>query len=1162
MRKRLPALLVVLLFISGPGAQFGGSEAGGGDRGIELYDDSDVWTDPLDDLSHVYVPPGGLVRTEVTGGQAQLKAGQSTGWIASSVISAKAGMRYDYVFIDAHTPGNSYINVSILNASEETTEIGFANETIWGFKLQEGPYLSISSISWKTYPDIRIQANLVADGTDRPVLYAWSLHYLGLEVWRDDFLWPGKIADHRGLNFTGDALEVNLTSMSESGGGSYEEFPTIVCSGEYPGVDVFYANAQLTGYEDRSIVNLGAWSNSMTYDDLNGDGYYDLVVEMWVGHIRILWGDSSGTWSLARATKLDDPSGPQEVATGDFDGDGEVDLVVAQSSNTKIYLNKGEGSFVDSTDITIPMGGSRVSTGDLDGDGYDDILVSVSGDAKVFMGGDGGPDTTADITFTTSNCGDTLIEDVDGDGHLDVILGERNGGKANVYLGSRSGPDTTADHSLTVSGDVGVCEAGDLNGDGYTDLIYYTGSGSSYRMEIFEGGPTGWSDSRKHTDITHDNSGDALCVADLDKDGYEDLLQIQSVGGSSYNLKIWFGDNSWPSTPDISKTTGYDNSVVAMVPKGSGGSRAYRGTLTTEPITLPSPYEQKWDMLDLVGSMPMNTTMTVSVLDAVTEDPIAGYEDLSDWNLDLSGIDPVLHRVIQVQVTIASEFNTTTPVLERILVKWMDRRVWRDEFYGDGKVERMLNLDVASGQLAKGSVGGPSPDLIFPSLRGDDYYNTTPLAFSDAGANDYLAWKPLEFNVRGTSAADTADVNNDGYLDIVFSVQQTAARVFGTQSPLYLGGPLGMAATPEHRFDTTGASDVVLEDINADGYVDVVFAQMQKGYDDFSVNSTLYWGSADGWSDTPDVEFATKGASDVEVFDLDNDDDLDLAFACYRDSGTLTDSMVFLQGTNGFCATAPDHTMLTRGATAVAAGDLDNDGNVDLVFANSIYQGSAEIDSYIFWGRPVLRWEVLPEGLATSGATDVKVVDLDGDGRLDIVFANYWDDSLDYEVDSVAYMATTNPREFIARAATMVPTAGATAVAVVDLDGTGWMDLVFSCQRNTTTYKVPSVVYLGGASGWSDTPDIEIPTEGASDVVATRLSEYGTGGYLSVPIAVDDPLRDTGTLHTLRYSANMGASISGQVSIVDSYTLEVLGETSLRSGTNEWDVSGLFRVSE
>ncbi|MCK4969411.1 MAG: VCBS repeat-containing protein, partial [Thermoplasmata archaeon] len=409
---------------------------------------------------------------------------------------------------------------------------------------------------------------------DRPVLYAWSLYYLGLEVWRDDFVWPGKIADHRGLNFTGNALEVNLTSMSGAGGGSYEEFPTIVCSGEYPGVDVFYANAQLDGYEDRSIVNLGAWSNSMTYDDLNGDG--------------------------------------------------EIDLVVAQSSNTKIYLNKGEGSFVDSTDITIPMGGSRVSTGDLDGDGYYDILVSVSGDAKVFMGGDGGPDTTADITFTTSNCGDTLIEDVDGDGHLDVILGERNGGKANVYLGSRSGPDTTADHTLTVLGDVGACEAGDLNGDGYTDLIYYTGSPSSYRMEIFEGGPTGWSDSRKHTDITHDNSGDALCVADLDKDGYEDLLQIQSVGGSSYNLKIWFGDNSWPSTPDISKTTGYDNSVVAMVPKGSGVSRAYRGTLTTEPITLPSPYEQKWDMLDLVGSMPMNTTMTVSVLDAVTEDPIAG----------------------------------------------------------------------------------------------------------------------------------------------------------------------------------------------------------------------------------------------------------------------------------------------------------------------------------------------------------------------------------------------------------------------------------------------------------------------------------------------------------------------------------------------------------
>ncbi|MCJ2541266.1 MAG: VCBS repeat-containing protein, partial [Candidatus Thermoplasmatota archaeon] len=318
--------------------------------------------------------------------------------------------------------------------------------------------------------------------------------------------------------------------------------------------------------------------------------------------------------------------------------------------------------------------------------------------AKVFMGDANGPSTSAAITFSTTNCGDTLIQDVDGDGHLDVVMGERNGGKANIYLGSRDGPDTTSDYSLSVADDVDACEAGDINGDGHTDLLFYSGSGSSYRLYIFEGNSQGWSDSRRHADITHNDNGNTLFTADLDKDGFEDILQVQSVS-SNYRLKVWYGDTAWPSTPDIVKVSGYDNSVVVAMPKDSGGTRAYRGTFITEPISLAATVNKKWDMLDLTGTMPMNTSMTLSVVEAASGDPITGYEDLTEWNVDLVGIDPDMYRTIQVEVTITSEFNWTTPVLDRILVKWMDLRVWRDELYGDGKVGRILGLEVDSGNL-------------------------------------------------------------------------------------------------------------------------------------------------------------------------------------------------------------------------------------------------------------------------------------------------------------------------------------------------------------------------------------------------------------------------------------------------------------------------------
>jgi uncharacterized membrane protein len=1149
------------MFSLGPMAQTGGTVGGGEDRGPGPFVESSVWTDSLDDLSHVFVPTGGLIGVEVTGGQAQLKTGVDDGWIASSIISARPGMRYDYVHIDALTPGNSYINITVMNASAESLEVGYANKTIDEFKLKEGPYLSLLDLKWVDYPDIRIQVNLVADGTDRPVVLAWSLYYLDEEAWRDDFLWPGRMSDHRGLNFTNGDLEVNLTSMGGTGsGGDYDAYPPIVGSGEYGGPDVYYVNAAGDGYNDRIEIGMGGWASGLTLDDLNNDGYFDLLFQMWVGRLEILWGDSSGTWSASRTTRLNNLNGPQETATGDFDGDGWFDIAITQSGSSIVYMNNGDGTFADPPDFTISMGGSRVSTGDLDRDGYDDILLSDDDVAKVFMGSASGPSTSAAITFSTAACGDTLIQDVDGDGHLDVVLGERNGGKTNVYLGARDGPDTTADYSLSVADDVGACEAGDINGDGYTDLLFYSGSGSSYRLYIFEGNSQGWSDSRRHADITHNDNGDALFTADLDKDGFEDILQLQSVGGS-YRLKVWYGDTTWPSTPDIVKVSGYAYSVVVAMPKDSGGLRAYRGTFTTEPISLAWTKNKKWDMLDLTGSMPKNTSMTLSVVEAATGDPISGYEDITEWNVDLAGIDPDMYSTIQVEVTVESEFNWTTPILDRILVKWMDRREWRDEFYGAGKVDRFLGLGVASGALGAAVLGGTGPQLLFPSIVGDEDYTPPPMAFLDAGGLDYLSLPPMEFIAKGTSAVDVADVNGDGYADVAFAVHRTGPAAFGTNSPLFIGSPMGLREQPVHTFNTIGAMDVVLRDLDKDGYMDVVFAQERIATDDYAVNSSLFWGSSEGWADAPDVEFVTSGASDVEAVDLNGDGLMDLVFACFRSTSPTTDSLVFMQGAAGFNGTSPTHELATHGARAVASGDLDGDTNVDLVFANNFQTGFTEIDSFIFWGTPGGGFDSTPTGLPTKGAMDVKVADLNDDDDLDIVFANSMDNSLRPEVDSAVYL-NGGSGSFGTGPDVTLPTAGATGVAVADLDGTGRMDILFSCERNSTTYQVPSLVYLGGGSGWSSTPDIYIPTEGASDVMVAHLIGHGDGGYLSVPIALDDPPRATGTVHTFRYSASVGPSITGTLRLVDKDTWEVLGENQLRSGTHEWDVRGLFSVRE
>ena len=245
----------------------------GWDEGFIATRSDPVWTDPLDDLSHVYVPTGGLIGVEVSGGSAHLKTGSDSGWLASEIITCPPGYRYDLVMLEVDTPGDSKVQLSILNASADPSEVGFANETIGTFKLMEVTDLPMSSIGPFRYPAIRIQVNLVASGADRPSLLSWTLYYIGLDMWRDDFRGSGKMMEHSNINFTGDALEVDLSASATGGGpavGEYDPYPTIAIAG-YSATRFLYPNAGHTGYQDDETIT-ATYAYSVDIEDLNKDG--------------------------------------------------------------------------------------------------------------------------------------------------------------------------------------------------------------------------------------------------------------------------------------------------------------------------------------------------------------------------------------------------------------------------------------------------------------------------------------------------------------------------------------------------------------------------------------------------------------------------------------------------------------------------------------------------------------------------------------------------------------------------------------------------------------------------------------------------------------------------------------------------------------------------
>lgn len=969
-------------------------------------------------------------------------------------------------------------------------------------------YLSFSGVNGLTLSENKQVVKIESDKFD-------PLNYQGLKVWDA----AGRVLTSR-IELSGNTV-VLLTRTD-----SATVFPItvdpIIANGTPSNANKFLESNQASSNMGTSVSSAG---------DLNGDGYSDLAVsvpsytnnEINEGAIYVYHGSSTGISTTPQkiiesnrgSTKLG-----SSVTAADVNGDGYSDLVAGapnygnfQYNEGAVYIYHGSSTGVSSTPAVILesnqnygcLGCSVACAGDVNGDGYSDIIAgaytysngqSYEGGAFVYHGSSSGVSSTPALLLesnqSTANFGASVsgAGDLNGDGYSDVVVGANlydNGqtdeGAAFIYHGSSSGVSSTPVIQLERNQagaymGFSVSFAGDVNGDGYSDVVvganYYdngqTDEGAAF---IYQGSSSGVSSTPAL--LLESNQGSARFggsvsgAGDVNGDGYGDLIV-----GAGY----------------------YSNGQAS-----EGAAFVYQGSST-----------------GVVGTA-------------------ASMIESDQANAILGGF------LFGEGVSSAGDLN------------------------GDGYSDIVIGcLLYDNGQTDEGA------SLVFHGSSNGVATTASKNLESDQ-ASAYF----------GVSVSSAGDVNGDGYSDLIVGApqysngQSNEGAIF-----IYYGSSAGLSGTPSVTVESNKASAFLgcsvawAGDINGDGYGDVVAGS--KGYSNGQTDEgavLVFHGSSGGVSSTASIVLesnqanAQMGGSVAGAGDLNGDGYSDLVVGVLKYSNGQTAegaAFVYKGSATGVSSTAnmvleSNQSNAGMGSSVAAAGDVNGDGFGDLVVGAATYDNGQTDEGVVFvyhgssWGIsgiPAVTLEV-NQANALLGGSVSSAGDVNADGYSDLLIgASAYDNGQTDEGAVFLYHGSSGGLSGTATTVLECNQAGAgfgTSLACVgDLNGDGYSDLAVGATSysNGQSNEGAGFVYYGSSSGISNTASATLEVDQASANLGSSLSAAGDingDGYSDLAIGAylyDNGQTDEGAAFIYQGN-NGGSSNRNQLRLFNTGTVTPLG---------------------
>ena len=641
-----------------------------------------------------------------------------------------------------------------------------------------------------------------------------------------------------------------------------------------------------------SAFGYSAATGQVAVGDFNGDGKLDVATSGG----SVLLGLGNGNFQPGPSFS---PTGIS-IAAGDFNGDGKTDLALVEggctgsidvllgSANGALTLNHTYGFTGDG-----PCPTGSLALGDLNGDGRLDIAVADSGGGgnaqdpgtgiQILLGNSDGsftPEFLSPLPQFSPGSTSTLIADFNGDGKKDVAIASASSGII-LYLGNGDGTVQPP----TIWGSPASLEAfGDLNKDGHQDLVELLSGGVGV---VFGNGDGTFQAQASYFDGTPSSDVSSISTSDFNSDGSLDLFVASFVEfEGNPQVETWLGSGNGgfqgsppqgaggfaicgTATGDINGD-GKQDEIVSMC---SGGIGAYlgNGDGTFQPQTFPSDDES----------------------DAITAGDLNG-----DGKVDL----------------ISSDGGNLEVLLGN----------------GNGTFQAPMSYPCGSfcSALRLGDLNGDGmADVVAADSSGNKL-----VVFMGNGDGTFKPGVPYSLASSPRSIA-VGDFNSDSRQDLVVATQAGLYLLLGNgngtfQNPFLVGPP---------------STSVVSVDVNGDGKSDIVSANS------ISIGGlSVLYGNGNATFQPPVTYGSTSSFDFVRVGDFNGDGAPDLA------AGTFLQNLftVFMNSGGTYVTTTTSNASLefgepvtyTASVTAGVVGSGSPTGTVSF-FDSSTLLGSAPIES-------------------------------------------------------------------------------------------------------------------------------------------------------------------------------------------------------------------------